>query len=162
METKGKNTKVVTCGLALAGLLLVWTLATAGDLEPSAPPASTMKTLDEIYDAVVEGSSGISERQGYIKCVEVGADSTYTFFTVPAGKCFVLLKLNMAYTTTLTVDDLLFIGPRSFWLESELSNVVDFPDRCVLVNAGETLKAVNEHPTVAYDVSIVGYFYDVP
>lgn len=48
METKEKSTRFIVGVLALAGLLLVWTLATAGDLEPNAPPAPTMKTLDEV------------------------------------------------------------------------------------------------------------------
>jgi hypothetical protein len=160
METKEKRTNVITCVLALAGLLLVWTLATAGNLEPSAPPASTMKTLDEIYDAVTEGASGIAEREGYMKCVLMDPCSTYTFFTVPAGKCFVLLKVNMGYGISLTVDDQLFIGQRSFWLESEIRSTADFPDRCVLVNAGKTLKAVNAYSST-FDVAIVGYFFDI-
>jgi parallel beta-helix repeat protein len=48
MEAEENRTKVVVGILSLACLLLVWTLAMAGNLEPSGPPASTMKTLDEV------------------------------------------------------------------------------------------------------------------
>ncbi len=48
METKGKRTKVVVSVLALAGLMVCTLSALAGDLEPNAPPGSTMKTLDEV------------------------------------------------------------------------------------------------------------------
>ncbi len=57
MKTKQKRTKVVVITLALAGLLLAFSLiGYAGNLEPSAPPGPTMKTLDEIYAAAT--SSG--------------------------------------------------------------------------------------------------------
>jgi type VI secretion system secreted protein Hcp len=39
----------VACGAAMACLIGVWALH-AGPLDPSAPPASTMKSLQEIYD----------------------------------------------------------------------------------------------------------------
>jgi hypothetical protein len=48
METKQKGRKVVLGVLALAGLLAFSLLAMAGNLEPSAPPGPTMKTLDEV------------------------------------------------------------------------------------------------------------------
>lgn len=48
METKEKSTKVVAGILALAGLLALCPLAMTGDLEPSAPPGPTMKTLEEV------------------------------------------------------------------------------------------------------------------
>jgi parallel beta-helix repeat protein len=48
MVTKQKRTKVVVSVLALAGLCVFSLFAVAGNLEPSAPPAPTMKTLDEV------------------------------------------------------------------------------------------------------------------
>jgi hypothetical protein len=47
METRQKRTKVVG-GLALAGLLVLSLFAVAGNLEPTAPPGPTMKTLDQV------------------------------------------------------------------------------------------------------------------
>ena len=47
METRQKRTKIVG-GLALAGLLVLSLFAVAGNLEPTAPPGPTMKTLDQV------------------------------------------------------------------------------------------------------------------
>jgi hypothetical protein len=168
METKGKSTKVVICVLALAGLLSLLTLSTAGNLEPNAPPGPTMKTLDEIYDAVI----GVSQREGRLQQVNVDPCSTYTFFTVPAGKQFVLLNLTFRYDDSasrkkayLTVNgDFLTGYPylRSYTdPTSMMQSYADFPDRCVVVNAGGTLKVVNDESS-ALKVMIVGYFHDVP
>jgi hypothetical protein len=38
----------------------------------------------------------------------------------------------------------------------------DFPDRCVVVDQGDTLKIVDEHPTDDIQFTIIGNFYDVP
>jgi hypothetical protein len=57
METKRTSAKVVVSVLALAGLLLFSVLAPAGNLEPGAPPAPTMKTLDEVEPRIpIHGS----------------------------------------------------------------------------------------------------------
>ena len=48
METKQKRRKVVVSLLTLVGLLVFSLFATGGNLEPSAPPGPTMKTLDEV------------------------------------------------------------------------------------------------------------------
>lgn len=48
MKGRKTKTRVVGCILALAGLFVFSLFAIAGNLEPSAPPGPTMKTLDEI------------------------------------------------------------------------------------------------------------------
>ncbi len=48
METKQKKPKVVVSVMALAALVVFSLMVYAGDLEPSAPPGPTMKTLDEV------------------------------------------------------------------------------------------------------------------
>jgi hypothetical protein len=170
METKDKSMKVVTCILALAALLGILTLATAGNLEPDAPPGPTMKTLNEIYDAVI----GVSQREGYIRHFDLPADSNMACFIdgiVPAGKQFVLLNLTFRYDSALkkraylTVNDNFLTGYpylRSYTdTEGVIQSYADFPDRCVIVNAGETLKVVNNESS-ALKAMIVGYFYNVP
>ncbi len=162
MRTKENRIKVVVSVLALAGLLGILTLATAGNLEPSGPPASTMKTLDEIYDAVIVASSGISEREGYLQHVELSPGGSYTFFTVPTGKRFVLLKLYLyGPDMSLTSTGGLSIDGSYFPYQSDAQyQPVDFPDRCVVVNAGETLMVSNPY-IYSYPATILGYFYDV-
>ncbi|MDD5063184.1 MAG: hypothetical protein PHQ35_00285 [Phycisphaerae bacterium] len=167
MEMKDKRTKVVVCVLALAVLSGILTLATAGNLEPDAPPAPTMKTLNEIYDAV----SGVSQREGCLQQVNVDASSTYTLFTVPTGKRFVLLNLTFRYDSSkrrayLTVNDNFLTGypyVRSYTesITNYMQSYADFPDRCVVVNAGETLKVVNEE-SATLKAMIVGYYYNIP
>ena len=48
MKTKQKKTKTAVSVLVLAGLVVFGLTAIGGDLEPSAPPGPTMKTLDEV------------------------------------------------------------------------------------------------------------------
>lgn len=172
METKDKRTKIAAGVLALAGLLSLLTLSTAGNLEPNASPGPTMKTLNEIYDAVIAGSSGVSERQGYWQDVNVGALSSYNFFTVPTGKQFVLLKVTMRGNATQPNSFNAYLTDGNFSMSSRGMRYYadkdyfgfcyeDFPDRCVVVNAGNTLRIINKDSFLE-KVKIVGYFYDVP
>jgi len=152
-----RTSNLIICIIAivLCGLLGFSLLAIAGDLDPPGPPAPTMKTLDDIYKTA---SSGIAEREGYIQSFEFqGASSAETLLTVPTGKRFVLLKA--AWTDKyddLTVDDNLFVDLFVF-----STNLVDFPDRCVVLNANETLKLVKSGDAGTHRVCITGYFYDI-
>lgn len=58
MAKKIVNTNLTVILLVLAGFMVHSLFVKAGDLEPSAAPGSTMKTLDEIYDAVDSLSGG--------------------------------------------------------------------------------------------------------
>jgi hypothetical protein len=161
MQTKQKRTTVAVVLGTFAGVLAFSLLATAGSLEPNAPPAPTMRTLDEIYEAVNASASAVLQREGYLKYVSVPPDSNETFFTVPDGKRFVMLKLFMRQNVgTLTVDDQVLI---EHWYLADNYGITDadLPDGCVVVNAGETLKAENTGQQGA-TITIVGYFYDVP
>lgn len=171
MGMEAKRTKIVVAVLALASLLGILTLATAGDLEPSTPPGPTMKTLDEIYDAVI----GVSQREGYIGHFNLSPNSNVVCFidgVVPADKQFVLLSLTFRYDDSksrrrawLTVNDNFLTGYpylRSYTNpDSYIQSYADFPDGCIVVNAGETLKVVNNESS-ALKAMIVGYFHNVP
>ena len=52
MESQNKRAKLVASVLALAGLVVFSVMGYAGSLVPSAPPAPTMKTLDEVEPRV--------------------------------------------------------------------------------------------------------------
>jgi hypothetical protein len=157
METKEKRTRKVVVGvLVLASLLGLWTLATAGNLSPSAPPAPTMRTLDEIYDAIVTGSSS---REGYLNQLNVPAGNT-TLFTVPTGKQFVLLKMYLRSPYEYLTKNGSFLTGGFYTCnggESGLFTFMDFPNRCVVLNSGDTLGIQND---VGGSIAtlVVGYF----
>jgi len=66
MEMKMKKTKILGSAMVLTGLLVFSLLAMAGDLEPSAPPAPTMKTLDEVEPRIpISAPYTISQRGSY-------------------------------------------------------------------------------------------------
>ncbi len=172
MEMKDKRTKIVVGVLALAGLLSLLTFSTAGNLEPNAPPAPTMKTLNEIYNAVIAGSSGVSERQGYWQDVNVPGFNSSDILTVPTGKQFVLLKVTMRGNATKPNTFSISLTDGSFSMNSlymryygDATNngfcYEDFPDGCVVVNAGSTLRAIN-NDSFFERVKIVGYYRDAP
>ena len=88
--------------------------------------------------------------------------------TVPAGKKFVILKLITAFAHDevleykrlwqLTIDDVFFI-------DGKINDAMpqDFPDRCVVVDEGKTLKFVWPvgYPTKTAYLTVVGYYYDI-
>jgi hypothetical protein len=152
---RSSNLIICIIAIVLCGLLSFSLLAIAGELNPPGPPAPTMKTLDDIYKIA---SSGITEREGYIQSFEFeGASSAETLLTVPTGKRFVLLKA--AWTDQyddLTVDDNLFVDLYAF-----STHLADFPDRCALVNANETLKLLKSGNSGTHRVCIIGYFYNI-
>jgi hypothetical protein len=158
METKKAKTTVVVSLLALAALCVFSLLAMAGNLEPNAPPAPTMKTLNEIYDAV----TGVSQREGYINHIDMEPNSSTTLFTVPTGKKFVLLKMVLRdWQMYLTKNGSFLTGGAYTQKASENGmTFMDFPDRCVVLNAGDSLGIVNSE-IQAVKAMVVGYFFDI-
>ena len=64
----------------------------AGSLEPSAPPASTMRTLDEVCNTAT-GTWQVLDRQGFCQSVRVNNSTSAVLVLVPDGKQLVILKL---------------------------------------------------------------------
>ncbi len=159
MKQKKADTHLAAALLVVVGLLGYVLLVKAGNLEPNAPPGATMKTLSEIYDAVTAGSSGISQREGLIDHNEVVSDSNITLFTVPTGKQFVLLKMVLHDAAMYLTKNGAFLtgGPYS---TPDGKTFMDFPDRCVVLNAGDSLGIANGSAGTRRAM-IVGYFYNV-
>ena len=109
MAKKIINANLTVILLVLVGLLAYNMVSNAG-LNPSAPPAETMKTMQDVYDAVIAESSGISQRDPLVICKSAGAGATVNLLTVPAGKRFVLLKwYNQDSRFSLYVNDTTFL-----------------------------------------------------
>ena len=172
MAKKKVSTNLVIVLLVLVGLLGYTLLVQAGSLEPTAAPAPTMKTLQEVYDAA---SAGINEREGFCQYFETPADSNQVMLTVPTGKRFVILKLHTTgyslHSPTkwrVTVNNETLINGKIVYGGHHgggvtQNNTHDFPDRCVTVNEGDTLKFVNDEEVgCTIYTTIIGYYYDIP
>jgi len=165
METKKAKTTMVAGLVALAGLLWLLTMATAGDLEPSGPPGPTMNTLDQIYNAA---TSGVSEREGYCTTVLEDGGSPTNILTVPAGKRFVLLRIYVQDLVEppnhdgwkLEVDSRVLIDGAIVNIKGEKQ--FDFPDRCVALEADETLKLRTKNDAYEILMTVIGYYYNTP
>ena len=79
METGKKRTRIVVSVLVMCGLMVFSLLAIAGNLEPSAPPGPTMKTLDE-----VEPRIPLSPRPQY----EIGTDPNNLLIITKPGSYY--------------------------------------------------------------------------
>jgi hypothetical protein len=121
-----------------------------------------MVTLTQIYEAV---NGGVAQRQGFCRSLDVAGITTQTLVTVPAGKELVLMKLYASDTGggswQLTSDsDLLLDGHitnKSY--TDRFGYIHDFPDRCVVVDAGKTLKAVGLMDGNTVHLTVIGYLY---
>lgn len=106
METRKKRIKVVVSVLALAALVVFSLMVYAGDLEPSAPPGPTMKTLDEIEPRIPIP----------------GSDTPVSVFTISESGTYYLTGNRLCSSTSIQVDadyvtidlmDYQLIGPGS-------------------------------------------------
>jgi len=147
--------------LVVVGLLGYVLLVKAGNLEPNSPPGATMKTLNEIYDAVTASSSGISQREGYINHLDIVSGGSAALFTVAAGKQFVLLKMVIHSPEMYLTKNSNFLTGKYYTcnviINSQQKTFMDFPDRCVILNAGESL-GIRNGSTSTQAAMVVGYF----
>ena len=179
METRKKTANLIIAFSVLLASLAFTYYALAGNPYPDAPPGGTMHSLEDIYSAIGTASSGVFEREGYCEYHTVAGTTTATIFTVPAGKCFILLKLHLHAPLHLSNFAWKVIASDPLDGETTLLNGTaandkrdqniatrftywwDFPDRCVVVTEGQALNIVNNN-TGTLGCHIIGYFYDVP
>lgn len=180
------KSKIIVSSLIIAAILLLTAPRIVGldnRIGPVLPTQAIVDALDRLYDAIV----GLSEspqppqKEGFCEYFEIPRDSDEALFTVPEGKKFVLRKIYIYHESrdygseytdwVLTVDDsVLFNGTMSVneapYIESHIkykekySFVHDFPDECVVIESGQTLKALNLDLSYAFSlhITVIGYF----
>ena len=109
MKQQGKTIKVITFFIAM--VLTLPGIVKAGQLEPTAPPGSTMHTLDDIYNNTTK-SSALPKPEEVTIITETTDDFTdsTTLHTVTPGKTFYLMGVNAdCDTTTANVINLTLV-----------------------------------------------------
>jgi hypothetical protein len=152
-------------GIGVGSILLAvlvtgaWVFA-QGSLTPPGPPGSSMVTLTQIYEAV---NGGVAQRQGFCRSLDVEGITTQTLVTVPAGQEFVLLKLYAsdagggAWRLTANSDLLLDGHITNKSLADRFGYIHDFPDRCVVVAGGKTLRIAGLLSSNTVHMTLIGY-----
>jgi len=155
---------VLIAGIIIMCILTIF--SNAGDLNPSAPPGPTMKTLDEIYDAVNSISSEVTEREGFCQWFSIGGLETVDLVQVPEGKCFVLLKVFLWADGSLSEwelknnDTSIIHGPTVCEELPTLKTMLEFPDTCVKIGPGDVLR-IWRRVNISMKIQVLGYFYDI-
>jgi len=98
MKTKQKKTKTVVSVLVLAGLVIFALTAVGGNLEPSAPPGPTMKTLAEVEPRIAVQSLPGDTNSLYV-ISETGSYYLTGNITGEPNKCGITIAAN-----NVTVD----------------------------------------------------------
>ena len=175
----------------LAGVILFivgWPLLlTGGSLDPTAPPGSTMNSLEDIYNAVsnvqltidnlpAQGTSDIAGKEGFTQQFTFtnydNVAKNFSVMIVPTGKNLVVVHLYIkgyqasldvwqsgVYQKTLIDSD--FLG----YSETSPTKIV-FPEPCMMLKANETLyvklqpKSIPENPYWKSTIkfALVGYY----
>ncbi len=107
MGTKERKTEIVVSVLALAALAIFSLMSYAGNLEPSAPPGPTMKTLDEVEPRIaIQSLAGTADAMYVIN--ESGSYYLAGDVTVAAGKAGIMVEAN---DVTIDLMGYSLIGP---------------------------------------------------
>lgn len=130
-----------------------------GNLTPAGSPAPSMKTLDQIYSAI---TGDVSSREPAYFYGDTTTSSSLTLATVPAGKRLVILKMELSNTFAMDNSNKVKIGTKSLIEKGASSNLqvgdlVEFPDRCVQVLPGESLKLI-KGGSMNWEGWFIGYY----
>ncbi len=119
-----KKTMKGLCTLAAA--LLFTTTSFAGDLEPSAPPAPTMVTLNDLMVSLDNLSSQVSGYRYIVSAFgEANANEEHNILTVPTDKTFILTDFTLKNNATIMLYETATDG--TLTLKFELSAVAERP-----------------------------------
>lgn len=179
---------VKSLSAAVVLFIVAWPLLlTGGSLEPTAPPGSTMNSLEDIYNAIsnvqmtidnlpAQGASDITGKEGFTQQFTFtnydNVAKNFSVMTVPAGKNLVVVQLYIkGYQVTLdvwqggvyqkTLIDSDFLG----YSETSPARIV-FPEPCMMLLGGQTLyvklhpKSIPENPFWKSTIkfALVGYY----
>ncbi len=152
--------------------------ATPNSNTPSYSVSEALQGIQEAVSSLATASTTKEKEvnsvatEGYCEYIETAEDSNQVVLIVPAGRQFVLRKLYVRHREKaiwdywhLSVDgDVLIDGGIVYELsDSPRHGAHDFPDNCVVIDAGKTLRAVNEMSedgTYTLKTTIIGYFRD--
>lgn len=163
MKSTQTKTLLVTGLVAVLSLWLLPMLA-GGKVEISSSPRPMIE-----HCGAGDSMKGwrIWKREGYTQSFIVDSEENQTLLTVPEGERFVLLRLyiqqdydsphNVWIPWKLTVDDRLWLYASNMFYP-----ISDFPEGCVVVNGGETLKVIRGKEEDILAITLIGYFQRDP
>jgi hypothetical protein len=178
--------------LCIVLFLLGWPhLLTGGNLEPVAPPGSTMNSLEDIYNAIQsvqltidnlpdQESSDLTGKEGFTQQFTFTSydniPKSFQVMTVPAGKNLVVMQIYIkGYMASLDVwQGGALLKTLIDWDFLDYSETVAgkkvFPEPCMMIYGGQTLyvkiqaKSLPESPYWKSTVkfALVGYYIATP
>ena len=170
--------KIVLVAIVVVALALAASPSLTATPNSNTPSYSVSEALQGIQEAVSSLAVASTTKEvnsvateGYCEYIETAEDSNQVVLIVPAGRQFVLRKLYARHREKsiwdlwhLEVDgNVLIDGGIIHELYGQKKGAHDFPDNCVVINAGETLRAVNEMTedgSYTLKTTIIGYFRD--
>jgi hypothetical protein len=145
-------------------ILILGSLALASFIPAGGQPEQNqefLKALDKIVYAIEHlPDAAEHQKRGFHKVLEVPPVSEALILIVPRGQKFTLRKL---YVYAPSYNNWQLETDYDVFLNGQISAMGDlmhdFPDKCVNVHSGQTLKANNFCQNYPLKLTVVGYFY---